>query len=385
MAKSAQVEEHLSRIVQEFRDNHLAKYVDPLKFQATYQENVDSLSAQLNAAVQARALFSYAETSLEALKETLAENLTEEQKLIVQLKVDVLERACQLRAADYVKELVPFNTNIAQHALFSAKPSNKRKEGELSFMASGVRSVYIKSKTGEILTTYDAKVMGAIQSLWFKQQERGHTTENTVKLKYMDLLRELGLSDGRNNYQRIQRSLIRLKDIEVTLTKYQSHKDAEYEEIALTRLIDEIVFRRKVGSLDHFQREFEIKLPDWLVQANQNGHIFDISLVLMNDLRSYLAQGLYWLMASYTEDDVFEIELETLAAHFHFLNEKTKSVIPAFKIVERISQACEELKEIGVIREYHYRGKKRGLTDRYLVVTKNAQFIKGKHAEQISE
>ncbi|MBP1991507.1 hypothetical protein [Paenibacillus eucommiae] len=98
------------------------------------------------------------------------------------------------------------------------------------------------------------------------------------------------------------------------LTQYQRAKKAEYEEIALTRLIDQIVLRRKIGTPDHFQFKFEIHFPNWLVEANREGNLFDISLIMMNDLKSYLAQGLYWLIASYSEEPAVTLELTKLAA-----------------------------------------------------------------------
>lgn len=379
MSKSSNVYEHVHLLAEEFVQTYFEKRVDPLKFQVIYQEKIEQLSLRLSRTVQAKALFTYVETSLEELKGKLkSQELTSRDEELLKVEIDILERTYNQKAFEYVKELVPFNTNIAQHAIFSARSSNKVKEDELSITANGVKAVHIKSKTGEILNTYDAQIMAAIQSLWFKKNHG----KNTLKLKYTDILNELSLTDGAKNYQRIQNSLIRLKDIEVTLTQYQSHKGAQYEEIALTRLIDQIVFRRKVDSEDHFEREFEIKLPDWLVEANQNGHFFDISLVLMNDLRSYLAQGLYWLMASYV-DPQFRIELETLAAHFHFLEEDNNLSLPAYKIVERISQACEELKQMGIIRNYQFTGKKRGLKERYLVVVKNTFFVNPKENKQL--
>ncbi|MEW9673507.1 replication initiator protein A [Ammoniphilus sp. 3BR4] len=381
MSKSSNVYEHVHLLAEEFVQTYYDKRVDPLKFQVIYQEKIEQLSLRLSRTVQAKALFTYVETSIEELKGKLkSQELSSRDEELLKVEIDILERAYNQKAFDYVKELVPFNTNIAQHAIFSARSSNKVKEGELSITANGVKAVHIKSKTGEILNTYDAQVMAAIQSLWFKKN-RGKIS-NTLKLKYIDILNELSLTDGAKNYQRIQNSLIRLKDIEVTLTQYQSHKGAQYEEIALTRLIDQIVFRRKVDSIVHFDREFEIKLPDWLVAANENGHFFDISLVLMNDLRSYLAQGLYWLMASYTEPE-FIIELETLAAHFHFLEDDQSLSLPPFKIVERISQACEELKQMGIIRNYQFTGKKRGLKERNLLVVKNTFFVNPKENKQL--
>ncbi len=381
MSKSSNVYEHVQLLAEEFVQTYFEKRVDPLKFQVIYQEKIEQLSLKLSKTVQAKALFTYVETSLEELKGKLKnQQISSRDEELLKVQIDILERTYNQKAIEYVKELVPFNTNIAQHALFSARSSNKVKDGELSLTANGVKAVHIKSKTGEILNTYDAQVMAAIQSLWFKKNHS--KISNTLKLKYIDILNELSLTDGAKNYQRIQNSLIRLKDIEVTLTQYQSHKGAQYEEIALTRLIDQIVFRRKVGSEDHFDREFEIKLPDWLVEANQNGHFIDISLVLMNDLRSYLAQGLYWLMASYVDPE-FKIELETLAAHFHFLEEDKNLSLPAYKIVERISQACEELKQMGIIRNYEFTGKKRGLKERYLVIEKNTFFVNPKENKQL--
>lgn len=364
------IEAKLDELASEFVAKVHGRHVDPLKASTVSEETVEVLSAALNREVPAKSLFMFANQYGEALKVRLLDpQCTGPDRVHAQAKVDILERALRVKSVDYLKELVPINTNIAQHALFSAKPKNTI--GQSGITVEGVRSVHIKSKSGEALTTYDARVMGAIQSLWFKQSDESPV----VKLKYADLLGELGLTDGANNYQRIQESLIRLKDIEVTLTQYQRSKDAKYEEIALTRLIDQIVFRRKVGSTDHFMRKFEIRLPEWLVQANQNGNLFDVSLILMNDLKSYLAQGMYWLIASYTDDHTVELELSTLASHFHFMDDSGKPIMPVYKIVERITQACEELQQVGFIGQYTYSGKKQGLTGRYLSVIKNPVFL----------
>ncbi len=340
----------------------IERHSDPLKAAAIKQEILDNVSLELNQNTNAKSLFLYANQHGETLKLQLRQG-----EKNVQAKVDILERALRVKSVDYLKELVPFNTNIAQHALFSANPKNTVTKNGLT--VEGVRSVHINSKSGEVLTTYDARIMGAIQSLWFKQ----NGNSSTVELKYADILAELGLSDGATNYKRIQESLIRLKDIEVTLTQFQRAKNAEYEEIALTRLIDQIVFRRKLNTTDIYQRKFEIRLPEWLVEANKDGNFFDVSLILMNDLKSYLAQGLYWLISSYSEEHMVKFELVTLASHFHFMDDG-QPVMPVFKIVERITQACEELKQVGFIDSYEYEGKKQGLAERFLIVVKNPVF-----------
>jgi hypothetical protein len=77
-----------------------------------------------------------------------------------------------------------------------------------------VKSVHIKNNTGEVLTTYEARVMGAIQSLWFKQNVNGTPY---VELKYADILNELGLTDGSANYKRIQEALMRLMKLQSPL------------------------------------------------------------------------------------------------------------------------------------------------------------------------
>lgn len=363
-----QTEDQLEQLAKEFVKIH-ERHTDPLKAAAIRQETLETFSATLNQRVQAKGLFMYANQHGEILKAQLQDDqCTGPDRVLIQAKIDILERALRVKSVDYLKELVPFNTNIAQHALFSAKPKNMI--GQAGITVKGVRSVHIKSKNGEVLTTYDARIMGAIQSLWFKQSGG----KSAVELKYADILNELGLSDGASNYKRIQESLIRLKDIEVTLTQYQRSQNAEYEEIALTRLIDQIVFRRKVNTIDHYQRKFEIRLPEWLVQANRDGNLFDVSLILMNDLKSYLAQGMYWLISSYTEEHKVELELFTLAGHFHFID-GGQPIMPVYKIVERITQACEELKQVGFIDSYSYSGKKQGLVDRYLSVVKNPVFL----------
>lgn len=369
MTELDQIERHLDDVANEFVAKVHGRHVDPLKASTVYQETVDAMSILLNQRVLSKGLFMYANQHGETLKAQLQDKQwTGNERAFIQAKVDILERALRVKSVDYLKELVPFNTNIAQHALFSAKPKNVIDQGGVTI--DGVRSVHIKSKSGESLTTYDARIMGAIQSLWFKQSQG----KPVVELKYADILNELGLSDGSTNYKRIQESLIRLKDIEVTLTQYQRSQNAEYEEIALTRLIDQIVFRRKVNTTDNYQRKFEIRLPDWLIQANRNGNLFDVSLILMNDLKSYLAQGMYWLISSYSVDHTVELELSTLAGHFHFID-GGQPIMPVYKIVERITQACEELKQVGFIDSYQYSGKKQGLNERYLSVVKNPVFL----------
>lgn len=366
MREFSQIEELIEQLANEFIKIN-ERHTDPLKADTIKQEALDSYSVILNQQIQAKALFMYANQHADLIKARLQDEKVSD-KDFIQAKIDILERALRIKSVDYLKELVPFNTNIAQHALFSAKPKNVAKQSGMT--VDGVRSVHIRSKNGDVLTTYDARIMAAIQSLWFKHSGN----KPSVELKYADILNELGLSDGSSNYKRIQESLIRLKDIEVTLTQYQRSKNAEYEEIAFTRLIDQIVFRRKVNTTDNFQRKFEIKLPEWLIEANQNGNLFDISLILMNDLKSYLAQGMYWLIASYSEDHTVKLELSTLAGHFHFVD-GGQPIMPVYKIVERITQACEELKQVGFIGSYSFSGKKQGLVDRYLSVEKNPVFI----------
>ena len=41
-----------------------------------------------------------------------------------------------------------------------------------------------------------------------------------------------------------------------------------------------------------------------------------------------------------------------------------------YKIVERIKSACIELQAVGFIERFEFKGKKQGLHDRYLTVTK---------------
>ncbi|WP_336765715.1 hypothetical protein [Paenibacillus sp. USHLN196] len=67
-----------------------------------------------------------------------------------------------------------------------------------------------------------------------------------------------------------------LMKIEVTLTQYQRSKDSEYEEIA----DNSNYIHAKVSTTNHFQYKFQIKLPEWLVEANRVGNLFDISLIL---------------------------------------------------------------------------------------------------------
>ncbi|WP_025692645.1 replication initiator protein A [Paenibacillus zanthoxyli] len=363
MSDSAQVEIHLDVAAREFLDK-TKRHVDPLKAATVYQEMADEISSQLVQLIPVKSLFMYANQTGELLKTQLLDPKADH--AFIKAKIEIMERALRVKSVDYLREVVPFNTNIAQHALFSANP----RSNQVLTTANGVRSVHIKSATGETLTTYEARVMGAVQSLWFKL----NVGKPSVELKYADILSELGLTDGAANYKRIQEALMRLMKIEVTLTQFQRSKDGEYEEIALTRLIDQIVFRRKIGAANHYQYKFEIRLPEWLVEANRAGNLFDISLILMNDLKSYLAQGLYWLISSYPEDSAVTLELSVLAGHFHFINGE-EPIMPVYKIVERIKHACEELKAVGFIDSFEFSGKKQGLSGRYLTVTKNPVFL----------
>ncbi|NHN35581.1 replication initiator protein A [Paenibacillus agricola] len=366
MGQFDHIESILELLAKEYQAN---RHLDALKAAALQQETIERLGATLNRQVQAKTLFMYANEQGDSLKSLmLMPSLSAGEKSLLQIKIDILEQSLRVKSSDYMKELVAINTNIAQHALFSANPKSVAAE---TTSIKGVRSVIIKSKNGVVLNIYDARTMGAVQSLWMKNAEGNSPV---VRLKYTDILNELGLTDGSSNYNRVQQSLLRLWETEVTLTQYQRSKNSGYEQIAFTRLIDSIVFERQVGSSGHFKREFEIRLPDWLIQANRKGDMFDISLLLMNDLKSYLAQGLYWLISSYTDSQQVTIELSVLAGHFHFLDEDGKPTMPAFKIVERISQACEELKQIGFIDHYKYQGKASGLKGRALEVTKNHMF-----------
>ncbi|WP_246062072.1 replication initiator protein A [Paenibacillus oralis] len=362
-----EVDTQLNEMTHEFIGK-TQRHADPLKAASIHQEMIEQLSAALVQRVSVKALFMYANQWGETLKSQQLEGGND--RLLLKAKNDILERALRVKSVDYLREVVPFNTNIAQHALFSANPNGGN--GQAPTTVHGVRNVYIKQTTGEVLTTYEARVMGAIQSLWFKKNVNG---QPTIELKYADILAELGLTDGAANYKRVQEALTRLWNIEVTLTQYQRSKNAEYEEIALTRLIDQIVFRRKVGTPSHYQYKFEIKLPEWLVEANREGNLFDVSLILMNDLKSYLAQGLYWLVSSYPDEPAVTLELSTLAGHFHFLDDDREPIMPVYKIVERIKQACEELQTVGFIDHFEFSGKKQGLLGRFLTVTKNPVFL----------
>ncbi|MCL9662060.1 replication initiator protein A [Paenibacillus hunanensis] len=341
------------------------KHTDPLKAATIQQEIMDEISGQLIKDVPSKLLFMYGNQLSEKLRTEIEE--AGQNHELSKIKIEILENAMRMKAVDYLRDVVPINANIAQHALFSANPRSK----QVLSTAHGVKSVHIKNTTGAALTTYEARVMGAIQSIWFKQNDNG---KPTLSLKYADIISELGLTDGSANYKRIQESLLRLKDVEVTLTQFQRSKNAEYEEIAFTRLIDQITFRRKVGTTSHYQYKFEIKLPDWLVEANREGNLFDVSLILMNDLKSYLAQGLYWLVSSYPEDKEVDIELSVLAGHFHFLD-NNQPIMPVYKIIERIKEACEELRSVGFIDHYEIHGKKQGLENRFLTLSKNRMFL----------
>lgn len=365
-----EVDTQLNEMAHEFIGK-TQRHTDPLKAASIHQETIEILSAALVQRVSVKNLFMYANQWGETLKTRQLEGGSD--RALLKAKNDILERALRVKSVDYLREVVPFNTNIAQHALFSAIPRGTNGQ-TLTAAAHGVRNVYIKHTTGEALTTYEARVMGAIQSLWFKKNVNGRAT---IELKYADILAELGLSDGSANYKRVQEALMRLWNIEVTLTQYQRSKNAEYEEIALTRLIEQIVFRRKVGAPSHYQYKFEIRLPEWLVEANREGNLFDVSLILMNDLKSYLAQGLYWLVSSYPEEPAVTLELSTLAGHFHFLDDDREPIMPVYKIVERIKQACEELQTVGFIDRFEFAGKKQGLFGRFLTVTKNPVFLNG--------
>lgn len=370
MTNSNFIDAQLHELAIDFLNKSSGRHVDPLKAAAVHQETAETFSAMLIRRVQAKSLFIYANQYLDQMRLQLQDNLlSQEERQLIQTKFAILETAMKEKSVDYLKELVPFSTNLAQHALFSASPKLSASNGDKKAVR-GVRSVVIKNKQGEVLTTYDARVMGAIQALWSRQGMES----NTIELKYSDIISEMGLSDGSTNYKRIQESLKRLMDIEVTLTQYQRKKNAEYEEIALTRLIDQIVFRRKVSITNQYQYKFEIRLPDWLVEANRAGNSFELSLVLMNDLQSFLAQGLYWLLASYPDQPEVTFELNTLAGHFHFLD-NDQPVIPIYKIIDRLKQACEELKQVGFIEEFTVRGKKQGLNGRFLKVTKNPLFL----------
>lgn len=362
-----EVDHKLNEMAQEYI-GATQRHSDPLKAASIHQETIEQLSAALVQQVSVKNLFMYANQWGDALKSRQKDGQGEQN--LLKAKNDILERALRVKSVDYLREVVPFNTNIAQHALFSANPRGK----QVTSTVYGVRNVFIKHPSGEVLTTYEARVMGAIQSLWFKKNVNGSPS---IELKYADILAEMGLSDGSANYKRIQEALMRLMNIEVTLTQYQRSKNAEYEEIALTRLIDQIVFRRKVGTTNHYQYKFEIRLPEWLVEANREGNLFDVSLILMNDLKSYLAQGLYWLVSSYPEEPSVTLDLSVLAGHFHFLDDDQEPIMPVFKIVERIKQACEELQTVGFIDRFDFSGKKQGLTDRFLTVTKNPVFLSG--------
>lgn len=354
---------------------------DRLKALTMHQEIIEELSSELVQAVASKVLFLYGNQRIELLRTQLQQQDSNFDDSLLKVKLEIIEGALRIKSVDYLRNLVPVNTNIAQHALFSANPRSVSKQ--LMKTVHGVRSVHIKNNTGQIMTTYEARVMGAVQSLWFKKNVDG---KHSVELKYSDILQELGLSDGSANYRRIQDALLRLMNIEVTLMQYQKSKDSEYEEIALTRLINEIVFRRKVGSSSHYQYKFEIKLPDWLIEANKEGNLFDVSLILMNDLKSYLAQGLYWLVSSYPDQQVVTLELSVLAGHFHFLDQDGEPIMKVFKIIERIKEACEELQVVGFIDSYLISGKKQGLADRFLTLTKNPIFISnGSTAKEIVE
>jgi hypothetical protein len=101
------------------------RHVDPLKASTVYEETAEGLSGALNRQVQAKSLFMYANQYGESLKARLQDDqCTGRDREHAKAKADLLERALRVKSVDYLKELVPINTNIAQHALFSAKPKN---------------------------------------------------------------------------------------------------------------------------------------------------------------------------------------------------------------------------------------------------------------------
>lgn len=277
-------------------------------------------------------------------------DLFEESKRVV---VRILENR---RARN--REISKVDTNILTHAPYFSGGSKKRKQkgkedGYILIEKQGLRHVTYENETGVMLTMADAKTLFALFSMW---EDQGY--QDWIRFTEYQLLETLNLKIGGKQYAMVRNSLEKLWNTSIVMEEAYDVKTGTRKETKRFKLIvaDKVVEDyNTVGELR--SKKYEIQFSNYVNASIEGGYYSLISLAVFNELEIDTAQGLYLMMtgindmdkndAYIRQDGCIDIDLEEVY-HTLFL-ESAK-----YRNRELVERGCEELKEVGVLNDYHF-------------------------------
>jgi len=278
--------------------------------------------------------------------------------MLYEVSKNVVEKAIKYRRSKN-NETSRVDTNILTHAPYFVGGSRKRKKKGLEeryilIEKEGLRKLTYENDLGIMLTMVDAKTLFALFSLWEEQDYPEWLSFTEYKL-----LNKLGMSDGGNQYRNIRNSLEKLRNTSVILREAYDIETGTREVTNRFKLIiadkftEDFDYKGKLSS-----KTYEIQFSPHIGSSLKKGYYSLISLTVFNDLEIETAQGLYLLFIGMNDMDrnedyftgkgEFEIPLEKVYASLFIESEKHKRK-------GLIEKGCEELKDVGVLRDYYFK------------------------------
>lgn len=267
-------------------------------------------------------------------------------------ELELLESVIFEKKEQYQKRNYQVEKNIIEYPVFTS--SNKDintlrgvKGVELVVERNGFRKLTYTNANNTLLTAYDLKVLTSLVHIW-RMKERPKKLEVSLN----ELTKAMQVESSGGEYKLIFESLNDLWKTELEMEAFYDDKVKENYKIAKRRIITELdgTANRREGEEIEWLRA-KVKFADWFVDSIESGNYIMISMLLLNDLMTPIAQNLYVNVLSKIKDtrdgDKACFEIDPLINHLD-LKDSNRS-----RIIKKIDSAFKELKDVGVIKDYY--------------------------------
>lgn len=240
---------------------------------------------------------------------------------------------------------VPIIIPHVKHPVFSASfPKTKsllsKSDSPIIFekRTGGFQVLYFKNPNGNLLTEYDHRVFSALCKLC---EEKGYPKEMEVEfLEILDVMNVPAPSGG--DYRNIENSLLELFHTTIVFERQLKEHSGKLNK-SFHHIIQHISFSSES------RKKAIITFQDYVYDSLKQGEYFLVNMFLLNEFNSSLSKSLYrFLLHDFSTEVMDQYVYDFDKLHGHLDHDRNN---PA-RARQNLKRAFEEIKELGIIRDF---------------------------------
>lgn len=354
---SATLQKHLKYYVEQLMNVDKIAFVPeeiPEKIQEIYQEGASKLQdIKMNHLERMRLSLENEKLTIEneALKNGSTEKLSQKLKRSV-FALELIKVAIEKRDNARKQATVEVDRNLLQHGVITfaggRRKSIKNPDAVhenariIRFDKEGLRRLSYQNDRGQIISEFDTRVFLGLHRLWEK-----YGRKQSFKFTEFELLQLINVGTGGKDYEQLRESLKTLFATSVVMQTYYKKNQNTTVNTQWFHLI------QSKGTTENFNKgrlysvEHEIVFSNFLQESLEAGYVSYISLAMLEDLQTQIAQALYLTLSGEQPNEFgyYEFPLEQIANHIYLTDTPAKNK-------GAIERGCNELIQATVAEKF---------------------------------